>query len=241
MAVKTLGTLARGLRLLEAVAAHQPVGLSDLARLMSEEKSAVQRTLVTLHEEGWLRPTADGSRRWEATNKPLMVAASALATGDLAVRARTLMGTLRNATGETAYVAMVEGTSVVVVDVAEGNQAVRTAVRLGQTLPLASSAVGQVLFAHLDADRRTAFAVDPATILDDAAYSEIRSRGWSMAEGSVLRGTTSLASAILDATGQPVGAVVVSGPDTRITPQRYAEIGGHTRDAAGELSTGRRP
>ncbi|WP_235734609.1 IclR family transcriptional regulator [Nocardioides alcanivorans] len=240
MAVKTLGTLSRGLRIVEVMATHQPVGLSDLARLMSEDKSAVQRTLATLDDEGWIRPTSDTPRRWELTNKMLMVASTALTTAPLPVRARTLMGTLRNTTGETAYFAMLEGTAVVVVDVAEGNQAVRTAVRPGQSLPVTSSAVGHALFAHLDAGQRAEFAVDPSAFLSDEDYSEIRARGWSLSEGFVRQGTTSLAAAVRDRSGHPVGAVVVSGPDTRITPEKYAEIGAHVRDAASELG-GRPP
>lgn len=240
MTVKTLGTLARGLRVLEAIAAHQPVGLTHLARLMDEDKSALQRTLATLHGEGWIRPLPDSVPRWEVSNKPLVVASAALVSSPLPVRARALVGTLRDATGETAYFTMLEGRAMVVVDVAEGAQVVRTALQVGRLLPLEGSAVGHVLFAHLDADERAVFAVAPAAGLDEDTYADIRTRGWSLSEGSVKQGTTSIAAAVLEGAGRPIGAVVVSGPDTRFTPERYAEIGGLTRDAAAELSS-RRP
>lgn len=240
MAVKTLGTLARGLRVLESVAAHQPVGLTDLAREMGEDKSALQRTLATLHAEGWIRPTPGSPPRWEVSHKPLAVASAALVASPLPVRARALVGTLRDATGETAYFAVLEGTTTVVVDVAEGAQVVRTALQVGRTLPLEDSAVGHALFAHLGPAERATFPVDPAMHLDEDAYAGIRDQGWSLSEGSVKRGTTSIAAAALDESGHPIGAVIVSGPDTRVTSERYAEIGALTRDAAAELSN-RRP
>lgn len=239
MAVKTLGTLARGLRVLESVAAHQPVGLTQLARLMDEDKSALQRTLATLHAEGWIRPLPDASSRWEVSNKPLVVASAALVSSPLPVRARALVGTLRDATGETSYFTMLEGSTMVVVDVAEGTQVVRTALQVGRSLPLEASAVGAVLFAHLDADERARLGVSPAAGLDEDSYAEIRARGWSLSEGSVKQGTTSIAAAVVDGGGRPIGAVVVSGPDTRFTPERYGEIGALTRDAAAELSSRR--
>ncbi len=239
MTVKTLGTLARGLRVLESVAAHQPVGLTDLARRMGEDKSALQRTLATLHAEGWIRVLPGSPPRWEVSHKPLVVASAALVASPLPVRARALVGTLRDATAETAYFTVLEGGTAVVVDVAEGAQVVRTALQVGRSLPLEGSAVGRALFAHLAPAERQQFPVDPATCLDEDAYAEIRSRGWSLSEGSVKQGTTSIAAAVLDESGRPIGAVVVSGPDTRLTPDRYAEIGALARDAAAELSSRR--
>lgn len=241
MAVKTSGTLARGLRVLEAVGTHQPVGLSELARVMGVDKSALQRALATLHQEGWIRPLAAAPPRWELTTKPLVVASAAVGSSPLPARARALVGMLRDATDETAYLTILEGTTVVVVDVAEGKQVVRTALHYGQALPLADSAVGHVLFAHLSACERANFPVQHSTPLSDEDYAGIRSRGWAIAEGSVVAGTTSLAAAVIDQDGQPIGAVVVSGPESRFTPDRYSEIGALARDAADEVSSRRRP
>lgn len=241
MAVKTLGTLTRGLHALETIAAHQPVGLSHLARVMGADKSALQRTLATLHAAGWIRPLPGSPPRWEVSNKPLVVASAALVSSPLPVRARALVGTLRDATGETAYFTMLEGHTMVVVDVAEGAQVVRTALQVGRSLPLGDSAVGHALFAHLSARERTEFPVDQADHLTEDAYAAIRTRRWSLSEGSVKQGTTSIAAAVLDQSGRPIGAVVVSGPDTRLSPDRYEEVGALARDAAAELSSRRVP
>ena len=54
MAVKPLQSLARALGAIDAIAEHQPVGLSALARALDEDKSALQRVLVTLHAAGWI-------------------------------------------------------------------------------------------------------------------------------------------------------------------------------------------
>lgn len=239
ISVKTSGTLARGLRAIEEIAAHQPIGLTDLAHLMGEDRSAVQRTLATLHESGWIRPLPDSPPRWEMSIRPLVVAGRALAASALPARARPLLGSLRDATGETAHLALADGSTVVVVDVAEGKQIVRTALQVGHEHPPETSAAGRAICAHLTPDARVALASDPGALLPDAEYAEIRRRGWSLCEGAVQPGSTSIAAAILDSNRHPIAALVVSGPDTRLTTDRYAEVGALVRDAAAELSGGR--
>ncbi|WP_107985903.1 IclR family transcriptional regulator [Rhodococcus sp. OK519] len=235
IAVKTLGTLARGLRVVEAVAAHQPVGLTELSRLLDEDKSALQRTLATLHDAGWIHPLPDSPPRWEVSTKPLIVAGRAIASSPLPIRARALLGSLRDATGETAHLAIVDDGAIAVVDVAEGKQIVRTALQVGQIHPPEVSAAGRAVCARLTPEARTALTSHPEALLDDAGYAEIRTRGWSVCEGAIAPGSTSIAAAVLNSSGHPIGAVVVSGPDTRLTPDRFAEVGALVRDVAAEL------
>ncbi|NKZ77037.1 IclR family transcriptional regulator [Prescottella equi] len=239
ISVKTLGTLARGLRVVEAVAEHQPIGLTELSRVLDEDKSALQRTLATLHDAGWIRPLPDSPPRWEVSTKPLIVAGRALTSSPLPVRARALLGSLRDATGETAHLAVLDNSTIAVVDVAEGKQIVRTTLQVGQIHPAGTSAAGRAICALLDPDARADVTPAPATLLTDDDYAEIRARGWSLCEGAVQPGSTSIAAAVTDSTGLPVGAVIVSGPETRLTPDRYAEIGALVRDVAAELKGAR--
>ena len=239
IAVKTLGTLARGLRVVEAVAARQPIGLTALCRELGEDKSALQRTLATLHEAGWIRPLPDSPPRWELSAKPLIVAGHALNASSLPARARPLLASIRDETGETAHLALLDGATIVVVDVAEGRQMVRTALRIGQAHPPETSAAGRAIFAHLTPEERSDLSDTPDTLLTEAEYDEIRDHGWSLCEGAVQQGSTSIAVAIADLSGKPLGAIVVSGPDSRLTPDKYAEVGALLRSAVAELGEGR--
>ncbi|MCX5250588.1 helix-turn-helix domain-containing protein [Streptomyces sp. NBC_00201] len=58
-------SLTRSLRVLEAVARHQPVTVGELTKLFGLPKSTVQRTLVTPAEAGWLRANRKDTTRWE--------------------------------------------------------------------------------------------------------------------------------------------------------------------------------
>ncbi|WP_324609648.1 helix-turn-helix domain-containing protein [Streptomyces sp. WM6386] len=56
-------SVIRSLRVLEAVAQHQPVTVGELTKIFGLPKSTVQRTLVTLAEAGWLRANRKDTTR----------------------------------------------------------------------------------------------------------------------------------------------------------------------------------
>src|SRR5437016_10707192 len=74
MAVKHVQSATRVLATFEALADHQPVGVGALARVLDDDKSAVQRALMTLAEAGWIRRTPADRTRWEVTTRVLALA-----------------------------------------------------------------------------------------------------------------------------------------------------------------------
>lgn len=128
-----------------------------------------------------------------------------------------------------------DGVTIVVADVAQGTHMVRTAVPVGQIHPPATSAAGRAILAHLRADRRAAIAGSPDALLAAAEFDAIRDRGWASSEGAVTEGSNSVGAAILDGEGAPVGAVVISGPATRLTADKCAEFGARLAAAVAGL------
>lgn len=66
-------SVLNALRVLEEVAARQPVGVADLARALDLPKSSAQRALRTLDTAGWIRPAGGEVTRWVLTTKALQV------------------------------------------------------------------------------------------------------------------------------------------------------------------------
>ncbi len=77
MTVKRSRSATRVLSVLEAIAHHQPVGVSELARVLEDDKSAVQRAIMTLADSGWIEATPSTPRRWHLTAHILTVAHAA--------------------------------------------------------------------------------------------------------------------------------------------------------------------
>lgn len=218
--------------MLEAVAAHHPVGLTLLCELTGEDKSALQRTLATLHEEDWVRPAVGAPPRWEPSVKLLVISERARSESALYTQARRAITALRDELGETAHFALLSAGTIVVADVADGTHVVRTAIPIGQVHPIETSASGRVICAHLAADDRAEITSAPESLLSPAEFAVIHARGWATNTGSVLEGSNSVAAAVLDGGGRPIGAVAVSGPATRLTPERYEALGSQVLDAA---------
>ncbi|MDI9917532.1 IclR family transcriptional regulator [Rhodococcus sp. IEGM 1379] len=235
ISVKTISGLTRGLHVIEAIAAHQPIGLTALARLLDIDKSAMQRTLATLHESQWIRPAGEAPPRWELSTRCVVVAGQVYNGSSLTARAQPVMTELRDATGESVHLAVAENKHMIVLGVVDGNQMVRTALKVGQVHAPETSASGRVIHAYLTQQERENGSSETHLLLSPEEYQEIRSRGWSVSAGAVQQGSTSLAAAILDVSGSPLGAVVISGPETRVTEDHFDRFGELLRAAADQL------
>jgi IclR family acetate operon transcriptional repressor len=251
VAVKPLRSATRVLAVLEAVAAHQPVGLGELTRRLEEDKSAVQRALATLADDGWIRTAPGTPPRWELTTRSLVMASQATVRSDLRRRARVVLEALRDQTDESALLAVPDAsrpdalvpgahiptaTRIVTLDVVESRQLVRAAPHVGMVIPTIGSAAGQALLARLDDDALTAFLGAPADPALTRSLATVRRRGWALNHGDVVAQASGIAAAVLDAAGQPVAAVAISAPSERLPRARHEAVGRIVADAARSLS-----
>ena len=233
--VKVLQTVDRALAVLDLVAERQPIGVSQVAREMGIDKSAAQRILVSLHQSGWIR--GDGSRpvRWVLTTKPLRLARQV--TGSpLVARARPVMEQLRDDTGETVWLTLLDGGEVVAVDGVESRRTVRTSVRRGLVLPLLTSASGKAILAVLGRERwHGLLPQDPPPAL--RAELETASRvGYAMSVGEVDPAVHTVAAAVISADGEPIGALLVAAPADRLPRRQISQAGRSVAASAAELS-----
>ena len=234
MSVKPLQSAERVLIVLEHLAEYQPIGVAALARLLDEDKSAVQRALVTLAAAGWIRPTGDEITRWELTTRALVVASNAQQRLDLARMARATLEALQQQTGETTLLAVPDAGRIVVVDVVESREMVRTAPHVGMVIPTDESAAGQAILAAMaDDDRNTFLGAIPIKAVR-AELTTARERGWSLNVRQP--GATSVGAAIRDATGRPLGAIAISAIAERLPRRRHAHYGAMVARAAEALS-----
>jgi len=235
VAVQRVRSIERALAILEAVAEQQPVGVAELARTLADDKSAVQRALVTLHAAGWIQPDGGEPTRWELTARPLVVAARAERRSGLHVRVRAALEALRDATGETAIFAALDGHRVVVVDTVESQEVLRSAPPLGLVIPTTTGALGRAILAALPPDELEHF---PDVALDAPLRAElvaVLTRGWSRNAPDVGPGTKSVGAAVVQG-GRPVGAIAVTAPASRLPASAQDAVGRHVANAAAALS-----
>lgn len=238
MVVKRSRSATRVLAVLERVAHHQPVGVSELARLLEADKSAVQRAIMTLADEGWIQPAHGSRTRWELTSHIQAVAHVGRGNTDLRQRARGALEALRDESGETILLNIPDIAHFVVIDVVESRQLLRTAPTIGLMVPVRESATGRAILPYMSRERQIDLLGGPpdAALLED--YAATRARGYSVSDGDIASGSTNIGAPIFEHDGYPSGAVILSGPSERLTSDRQGRIGAMVARTAHSLSRG---
>jgi DNA-binding IclR family transcriptional regulator len=232
------------LAVLEAIARHQPVGVSALARILEADKSAVQRAIMTLADDKWIRVAPGPSTRWELTHHILTVAFMGHGEDDLRQSARTAIEQLRDETGESAFFAVPDIQHFIIVESSDSRQMLRTTLNIGLVVPADNSATGRCVLPFFPRERQIEIlggARPTQALLDHFRLS--RQRGYSVSDEVVIdgvrvEGATTIAAPVFDADGRPLGAVGITGPSERLTAPRQAEAGPFVASAARALSRG---
>ncbi|MFI6937264.1 IclR family transcriptional regulator [Streptomyces sp. NPDC050287] len=240
-------SVIRSLRVLEAVAQHQPVTVGELTKMFGLPKSTVQRTLVTLAEAGWLRANRKDTTRWEIGARVLAVRPAALQGSSLFAAAREPMIRLRDAVNETIHLSVPDALQcMVVVDRVDCDHAVRTFHAIGDTSPLHATAVGRAVLAHMprrDVEELIAGGLerfsDTTTVDSDELRAEldrVRADGYAVNRNQYRPGVCAVAAPVLDEDGTPLAAVAISMPEARYQAERIPKWGRLVADTAAEIT-----
>jgi DNA-binding IclR family transcriptional regulator len=246
VSVNEVRSVMTALRVLDEVAAREPIGVSELARILELPKSSVQRTLHTLHSAGWIQPVSAEMTRWGLTTHMLRI--SQRASGGLSLRDVTVpvMEELRAATQETVHLAVPEADHAILIERLDSPQPVRTFIPLGMAAPIAASANGKAILAtrpqaEIEAllDRGLA-AYTPATVTDReellAELDSIRRRGYATNSEEWRTGVSAVAAAITAEGGPAVAGISLSVPAHRMNRKLQAQYGQLVKDAAARIS-----
>jgi IclR family pca regulon transcriptional regulator len=202
-------SLAKGLRLLEAIAkVGRAPTLSEAAAASGLDPGTCHRMLNTLVTEGYLART-DG-RRFALTLKVLDLGFNAIASRDLRSLVRPILRLLVDEASEAASFAVLRGREVLYVErVRAGLTRLGVDIRVGTTVPVATSVIGLCLLAF----RRGSLADFEG--VDASLLEGIRADGYYLADSFYGNGLRVLAAPVLDSDKQAVAAISVAAPTIR--------------------------
>jgi IclR family acetate operon transcriptional repressor len=149
--------------------------------------------------------------------------------------------------GETANLAILDGTEAVFIAQVQCHEMMRTLVRLGSRVPLHASGVGKAIFAALpDAQIDAILKVNGLPRITDntivatetmwAALRVIRQRGYSFDDEEHARSTRCVGAAVYDEHAEPLGAISIAGPSSRLADERIRKLGPIVAHVAEELT-----
>ncbi len=224
----TLGSVANAARVLKAFTpSEREWGVSDLARRLEIAKSTAHRLLATLTDEGLLEQDGDTGRY--RLGLAVFDMAAAAQSMDLHEAVLSPMTDLRNRSGETVQVAVLDGREVVYVERLDSPNTLRLFLEVGRRNAAHATGCGKALLAALSPDQLervlkgwTLTAKTAHTITDlvqlRADLADSRRRGYAVNRHESEVGVISVAAAIRDASGRAVAAISVAGPAERLEP-----------------------
>ena len=241
-----VGVLSKVLRIFEAIQdSPSPLHLRDICQQTDINKTTAYRFLSHLQREGYLFRNESGN--YSFGMKLLQLAARRDPRAVLQETARPELRQLWKETQETVNFAVLDEGVVLYVDVIESPHVFRLASKIGMRRPIYSTALGKALAAFLPEERRKSIldlqnfqALTPHTITRVEQLKEelkkVRQRGYSIDEEESVLGARCVAAPVLDHNQEPVAAVSVSGPCSRIGPDKIPEFVAAVRSACRAIS-----
>ena len=246
-------SLTRGLSILDCLArAEGGLTLTDIAHRVTLPPSTTHRLLSTLERGGFVYQAGDLGH-WYVGLHAFTVGSSFLASRDWVAESHPYMRRLMEQAGETANLAILDGTEAVFIDQVQCRETMRTIVRLGSRVPLHASGVGKAIFAALPDEQIEAILkvkglpritentiTAPETMW--ASVRVIRQRGYSFDDEEHLIGTRCVASPIYDEHADVLGAISLAGPVSRLPDSRIKLLGpvvAHVAEGLAQESLGR--
>ncbi|MFI5952537.1 IclR family transcriptional regulator C-terminal domain-containing protein [Cryptosporangium sp. NPDC051539] len=211
--------LARGLDVLAAFDARRPVmSLSEVAAATDLARPTARRLLLTLEEMGYVLVTGGG---FALTPKVLSLGLAYISSQGLWDIARPHLERLVAATGESSSMAQLDGSDIVYVARVSVPKIITLRVDIGTRFPAAQTSQGKVLLAGLE-------PAEAARVLDEpsrsglppylgkgrgalaAELTEVRARGWALADEELAPGIRSVAAPVRDGSGRVRAAMNVT-------------------------------
>lgn len=219
-------------------------GVSELSRACALDKATVFRLLNTLAIAGYV-VRVEPTGRYRITPRLAELAGRQSAPRSLMELALPVMRDLARVSGETAYLAVINGDEAIFLDKVEGEQTIRVHTSNGSRIPLFAGSAAKALLAFQPAAfvarvlERLA-PITPYTIVDADALrrqlAAIRARGYAIGEHEWRVGVSGVSAPVRDASDCVIAAIGISGPSERLDRARLRAIAPDVMACAKQLS-----
>lgn len=237
----------RAITVLDILARTGSAGVIEIAREMGVHKSTASRLLAALDARGMVNQNRERGK-YQLGFTVLRLANSIPRRLSLVKEAGPILEELAERFQETVNLAVLRSRYAVNVDQAMGPSSLATTNWVGRLTPLHATSSGKVLLAGLSADRReeilretglparTAKTVTSRSELEKSLV-EIAAAGYSIVHEEFEIGLNGIAVPVHDHTGSVAGALSISGPSFRFTPEETPGLIEDLKQAALRIST----
>jgi len=239
-------TLTKGLAILEALARRkQPIGASDVAKILGLTKRNTHRLLQTLQQLDFVQKEREGGR-YKLTTKLWEISQHYAANFDLLKIARHHLLELSDKSGgEAVHLSILAGAEVVFLDKVDGSHPIRAYSTIGGRAPAYATATGKALLSMVDPAKVHGLigSFEPFTSKTVRSFDELENElasarvdGFAINHGEWREGVCGVGAPIFGSSGDVIAAVGISGPSERLIGQVLAESGALVLAVASAIS-----
>lgn len=229
-----LSSVSAAARLLKSFTeAESELGISSLAKRLHLAKSTVHRLATTLVSEGLLEQNSENGRYRLGINLFIM---GTLVRRRLEVSntAQPFLMALREKTGETIHLAVINETNIMFLFSLESNQSIRMKSYIGTLKPAFCTCEGRAMVAFGGNElinrvlqsglvpRTAKTLLDPAELLK--MFANVRQQGYAIDDEESEQDMRGIGAPLRDSSGQVVAAIGICGPSQRLTLKKLRSL-----------------
>jgi IclR family KDG regulon transcriptional repressor len=242
-----VSTAVRFFETLEVISNAKPhIGISpsEVANNLHSSKSTVFRYLQTMERLGVIEKNERDNYHlgWKILN----LASSYLNNMDLPSLAEPYMRELASKSQETIHLAVPSDNWIMYISKVDSPQSIQMIARIGTRNPMYCTALGKSILAFMPEEKveeviqlglhpRTSNTLTNPDELKKN-LEEIRQKGYSVDDIENEEGVRCIGTPIFNYRQNVIGAVSLSGPAIRITPERFSELGSIVKDTGLAIS-----
>jgi len=236
----------RAIHILELLKANRyEMTLAEITKATGWHKSSIQKLLVTLSHHGVLERD-EATKRYSLGISLAVYGRVALNNLDIRLIAKPYLKELVDYSGETAVLAILNATKMVMVDKKEPVLQIRASPFIGSRFAATATSNGKALLAWLPEARVNEIlraeglsAFTPKSIVSRTAYraelAATRKRGYAIDRGEFQEGATGVSAPVFGPRQQVLATISIVGPDFRMTEKMIQDCGAKCMEVAGRL------
>jgi DNA-binding IclR family transcriptional regulator len=224
---------------------NKPLGVTDIARVLSLSKSTTFGILKSLEEEGFL--VKDGlSKKYSTGNTLFELSKRILRTTDVAVTARPHLSRLATDVDETVFLGIREDDMVKVLDLVEPQKEFKISSSIGTRFALTAGVFGKIFLSALDNKEIVSLLSEKGlrkytdnSIIDTEQFlreiEKTRKQGYAVDFEEYLKGMRAVATLIYSG-HFPVAAVWIVGFTSSMSDEKLPHMISSLKNTAEEIS-----
>jgi DNA-binding IclR family transcriptional regulator len=228
-----IASLEKGIRMLELLAAHGELSVSEAARLMDTNRAGSHRFIATLRDLGYVEKNS--GNKYQPTLKIMTLAQKVADRFEIRRLAKPYMHRLSMMYKETINLGLFKNQEIIHIDKIDSLEVLRMDSALGDKAPAYCTGLGKSILAflpdhelehYLNTVERRPLAPNTITDKDDflRELSRIRHNRYAIDDEEMSIGLRCIAAPIFDHNQYPAYAVSISGPAMRLTHRALEEM-----------------